>query len=268
MPISVLQPADRPRRRPRPPSWRRRALRALSTVLIVAGGLMLVDAAVTLVWQEPITAVQSAIRQHTLDGDLGRLEQQGPTRVEQRALARLRTDHRRIAFLARSLRRRAPEGSAIGRIEIPRAGVDFVLVKGSKPDDLRRGPGVYDETPFPGVPGTTGVAGHRTTHGAPFRHLDRLGAGDRITVKMPYATFTYRVERRRIVDPSAVWITHRVGYDRLVLSACHPLFSAAQRIVVFAKLARVVATRETTGGRGSEARLAGLSSGTAGADAS
>jgi sortase A len=255
-------------RRPRPVSWRRRAARALSTVLIVAGGLMLVDAGVTLLWQEPITAVQSAIRQHALGNDLGRLERQGPTRIERRALARLRTDNRRIAFLARSLRRRAPEGSAIGRIEIPRAGVDFVLVKGSKPDDLRRGPGVYDQTPFPGVPGTTGIAGHRTTHGAPFRHIDRLRAGDSITVKMPYATFSYRVERRKIVDPSAVWITHRVDYDRVVLSACHPLFSAAQRIVVFAKLARVVPTSETTGGRGSEARLAGLTPGKAWADAS
>ena len=31
-------------------------------------------------------------------------------------------------------------------------------------------------------------------------------------------------------------MTHRVGYDRLVLSACHPLYSAAKRIVVFARL--------------------------------
>ena len=33
-------------------------------------------------------------------------------------------------------------------------------------------------------------------------------------------------------------MTDRVGYDRLVLSACHPLYSAAQRIVVFARLER------------------------------
>ena len=55
---------------------------------------------------------------------------------------------------------------------------------------------------------------------------------------MPYGRFTYRVERTRIVPPTAVWVTQRVSYDRLILSACHPLYSAAKRIVVFAKLVR------------------------------
>jgi sortase A len=53
---------------------------------------------------------------------------------------------------------------------------------------------------------------------------------------MPYGRFTYRVERTRIVAPTATWVTRRVGHDRLVLTACHPLYSAAQRIVVFARL--------------------------------
>jgi sortase A len=53
---------------------------------------------------------------------------------------------------------------------------------------------------------------------------------------MPYGTFVYSVERRRIVAPSAVWVTRRTSYDRLILSACHPLYSAAKRIVVFARL--------------------------------
>jgi sortase A len=53
---------------------------------------------------------------------------------------------------------------------------------------------------------------------------------------MPYGTFVYAVEQRRIVLPTATWVTHRVSYDRLILSACHPLYSAAKRIVVFARL--------------------------------
>ena len=80
------------------------------------------------------------------------------------------------------------------------------------------------------------IAGHRTTYGAPFRRLDRLGRGDRIELRMPYGTFVYRVEQRRIVAPTALWVTRRAGYDRLILSACHPLYSAAKRIVVFARL--------------------------------
>jgi sortase A len=117
---------------------------------------------------------------------------------------------------------------------------NMVVVKGSGGSALRKGPGFYDRSPLPGVPGTIAIAGHRTTFLAPFRHIDRLRAGDTITLRMPYATFTYRVDERRIVKPNATWITRRTGYDRLVLSACHPLFSAAQRIVVSARLRSTV----------------------------
>ena len=90
----------------------------------------------------------------------------------------------------------------------------------------------------PGAPGTVGIAGHRTTYGAPFRHVDRMRPGDRIEVETAYATITYRVERLRIVPPSATWVVGRRNFDRLVLTACHPLYSAAKRIVVFARLVR------------------------------
>ncbi len=98
------------------------------------------------------------------------------------------------------------------------------------------GPGHYPGTPLPGTHGTVAIAGHRTTYGAPFRRLDQLGRGDRIELRMPYGTFVYSVERRRIVAPTAVWVTRSTSYDRLILSACHPLYSAAKRIVVFARL--------------------------------
>ncbi|HYV17100.1 MAG TPA: sortase, partial [Conexibacter sp.] len=68
------------------------------------------------------------------------------------------------------------------------------------------------------------------------RHVDDLRPGDAIVLELPYARFTYAVQRTQIVAPSALWITRDVGYERLVLSACHPLYSAAQRIVVFARL--------------------------------
>jgi len=55
---------------------------------------------------------------------------------------------------------------------------------------------------------------------------------------MPYGRFTYRVEMTRIVEPTALWVTKRVAHERLVLTACNPLYSAAQRIVVFARLTR------------------------------
>jgi sortase A len=80
------------------------------------------------------------------------------------------------------------------------------------------------------------IAGHRTTYGAPFRTIDKLDNGDRIRLEMPYGRFNYRVQKTRIVEPTQVSVKRPVGYDRLILSACHPLYSATKRIVVFARL--------------------------------
>ena len=70
------------------------------------------------------------------------------------------------------------------------------------------------------------------------REVGRAVPGDPIEVTMPYAKFTYKVERTRIVKPTDFGVIKRVGYDRLVLTACHPLYSAAKRIAVFARLER------------------------------
>lgn len=227
----------------------RRALRAISTVLIVAGVLMIADAGITLAWQEPVSALLARIEQNRLSGQLDRIEQRGPTRVQQRVLAALATQRRRIEFLAREARRTALEGDPIGRIAIPAIGADFVVVQGTDTASLRKGPGHYPATTFPGLSGTVAIAGHRTTYLAPFRHIDDLEHGDRIVLTMPYGRFTYRVQRDQVVDPDALWVTRDVGYQRLVLSACHPLYSAAQRIVVFARLEQVAGRGAAVGRR-------------------
>ncbi|HWI08733.1 MAG TPA: class E sortase [Solirubrobacteraceae bacterium] len=214
----------------------RRPLRALSTVLIVSGALMLADALLTLAWQEPVSAIYAAIAQGRLADDLRELEDRRPAGLDLAALQQLASERRRMAFLARRLQADSEAGAAAGRLRIDRIDGDFVLVNGTAEDDLRKGPGIYDDVPFPGAPGTTAVAGHRTTYGAPFRRIDRLERGDEVVVEMPYGRFTYAVEKTRIVAPTEVSVIDRVGYDRLVLSACHPLYSAAQRIVVFARL--------------------------------
>lgn len=220
----------------------RRALRALSTVLIVAGALMIADAGITLAWQEPVSALIARIEQDRLSGQLDRIERAGPTRVERRVLAALPGERRRIAFLAREARRTAKAGDPIGRIDIPKIGAHFVVVQGTDTASLRKGPGHYPETAFPGLGETVAIAGHRTTYLAPFRHVDQLRRGDAIVLTMPYARFAYAVQRTQIVTPDSKWIERDAGYERLVLSACHPLYSASHRIVVFARL-RAVAPR-------------------------
>src|SRR3954465_6652708 len=214
----------------------RQVLRALSTILIASGVLLIADAAATVTWQEPLSAFLGRLQQDKLSGQLHRLERSAPSPVEAKVLRALPDPRRRLAFLARSLKRHSTDGEAVGRIRIPRIGASFVVVKGTDPGDLRKGPGAYPQTPLPGAPGTVAIAGHRTTYGAPFRHIDRLRQGNTITVSMPYGRFTYRVESKRIVGPNAMWVINRKSYDRLVLSACPPLYSAAKRIVVFARL--------------------------------
>jgi sortase A len=114
-----------------------------------------------------------------------------------------------------------------------------VLVEGTDTDTLQKGPGRYPETSLPGQSETIGIAGHRTTYLAPFRHIDNLEGGDEIVLEMPYASFTYEVERTEVVEPGDVGVIRDVGTERVVLTACHPLYSAAQRIAVFGDLAGV-----------------------------
>jgi sortase A len=213
----------------------RRALRGLSSVLIVTGVLLVLDAVLTVVWQEPVTGVYGHIRQGQLGNDLESLNKAPLSESERTVLEQLHSDPARIAFLARSMRRHVKDGHAIGRIRIPHIHASYVMVEGTGAAPLRKGPGHYPDTPLPGMPGTVGVAGHRTTYLAPFNKLDKVKDGDEIRLEMPYAVITYRVERTRIVPPTALWVTKRVAYDRLVLTACHPKFSAAKRIAVFAR---------------------------------
>jgi sortase A len=235
----LILPASRAELTPLPaPSRSRFAARGLAVALIVLGGLALVDAAVTLVWQEPFSALYAQIRQDHLSGVLRKEERAAPSPAERRALAAIPQEPERIAYLARAFERRAHEGSPVGRIRIPRIGLSFVVVKGTSTSDLQSGPGIFPETTFPGIPGTTAIAGHRTTYLAPFRHIDLLRRGNRIMLDTPYAHFTYTITGKAVVAPSDVnAAVRRVGYSRLVLSACTPLFSAAKRLLVYARLA-------------------------------
>ena len=224
-----------------PPRPARRAgarLRALSTVLILSGSLLIADAVLTVTWQEPLSALYSRLSQGALEDELAARARLSA--AQRRALATLRERRRRIAFLARALRSTSQPGDPVARLRAPGMDADFVVVEGTDAPALRRAPGHYPDTPLPGLPGTSAIAGHRTTYGAPFRHLDRMRRGDPITVETPYARFVYRTEASRIVAPSAYeYVTRTVGHDRLALTACHPLYSAARRLVVFARLVSV-----------------------------
>lgn len=127
---------------------------------------------------------------------------------------------------------RPPTGDPVARIEIPAIGVDKTVVQGVEVPELKRAPGHYPDTPLPGQAGNVGIAGHRTTYGAPFGRIDQLEPGDEVTVTTLQGRFTYQVDGTTIVAPSEVSVLDARGDNRLTLTSCHPKYSARQRIVV------------------------------------
>jgi sortase A len=229
-PDALLTPLTGGRRRRSPA---RRLVRDISSVLIITGLLLLADAAVTLLWQEPLTAVVAMIKRSEIDKRFLSSRTNPLSALDQRTLQALRTIQSRTAFLAQREERQVRNGVAVGRIVIPRIGLNALVVQGTNTASLEKGPGHYPSTALPGLGQTVAIAGHRTTYLAPFRHIDALRPGDRISVQMPYGRFVYTVQYHRIVSPSAWWVTDNVGYERIVvfarISSLRPsAFSAAR----------------------------------------
>ena len=219
----------------------KRGRHRLGTFLIVLGTLVIAYAAATLFWRDPVTDLYARWQQRTLDSQLeqafdeyresGRLARMGPT---------LAAKQRAMAATAKRFESEAKRGQPLGRIVIPKLGLDTVFVNGTRwREDLSRGPGKYEQTELPGRGRTTGIAGHRTTFGAPLREIDRLRRGDEITLELPYGTFRYRVFSYEIVKSNDWSVIRDRGFDTVMLSACHPLYSSKQRWIVYARLVAV-----------------------------
>jgi len=128
------------------------------------------------------------------------------------------------------------EGQAVGRIVIPAAAVDDIMVEGVERDVLKKGPGHMTWTPLPGQPGNSVISGHRTTYGAPFFYLDQVKVGDDIHVDTSIGRHTYRVREILVVEPTDVWLTEPRDGAWLTLTTCTPRYSAAQRLVIVSEL--------------------------------
>jgi sortase A len=227
----------------------RRALRIVSTSLITAGVVIALDVALTLVWKEPLSTVYGSIQQGAAEDDLDELNSRFLQLPAVRSAHAAQHSPRAARRLADLFAEEVQVGEGIGRIAIESIDLDAVFVEGTDTASLRKGPGHYkgvgegdgrnDGSAFPGQGRTVGIAGHRTTYLAPFRRIDDIERGDEVELEMPYGTFTYTVQKHEVVDPSDIEIVRDVGYDRLVLTACHPLFSAAQRWAVLARLSNI-----------------------------
>jgi sortase A len=237
--------------------------RRLGSALMVVGVLLIAYAAAVVFWRDPVTDLYAIYSQRNLGSELQSEEQQYVTLAQQEQVvvaASIATpavpnapvespaqqeSEKAVETVYRLQKRFAKQyekklGTPIGRLAIPGMGLSTIFVEGTdRWSSLTKGPGRYGNTSFPGSGSTIGIAGHRTTFSAPFRHIDSLEKGDTITLKMPYGTFVYRVRAHKIVKNNDWSIIKQVGHEQLVLSACHPLYSASHRWVVFADLVTI-----------------------------
>ncbi len=139
-------------------------------------------------------------------------------------------------------------GQPIGFLQIPKIGLDQVIVEGVDTDQLRLGPGHYPGTPLPGQPGNVSIAGHRTTYAHPFYDLDALAPGDRIVITTRQGRFVYADRSASVVQPTDVSVLDPTATPTLTLTTCNPRYSAATRLVVKAALVSSALTGGAAGG--------------------
>jgi sortase A len=230
----------------------RRLVRIAGTLLIGVGLLVLVWCLLVWQWQDPFTSIYTHYEQHRLASSYDeRFRRFKPVDV---AGASFAAERKAIAGEAAAYRRASKEGDAIGRIKVPRLGLNMILVNGTDHESLKKGPGRDLRTFMPGERRLVYVAGHRTTYLAPFSHIDSLKPGDKVTVELPYATFVYRVTGHRIVAADDLSVLRSHGREQLILQACHPRFFATNRYLAYAK--PVLITPRGTGPALSGAALA------------
>jgi sortase A len=225
------------------------ALRVTGIALLIFGILVTAWGLTTLLWKDPFTSLQTARAQKVVGAEFDALAKD----FKRKAAVETRRERRRIiAEEAARMNLNTPAGEGVGKLIIPKIDSDLTIVQSTVESSLARGPSHYTETPLPGAVGkwTIGIAGHRTTYGAPFRHLDKLKPKNAVRIQMPYGLFKYEVYRTRIVDDSDgtaltadAFVTGDNAFNQVALTACHPPGSAEQRIIVYAKLNKVVPAR-------------------------
>ena len=216
----------------------RRFARLLGGILAAIGLLTLIWVFVVWRWQDPFTGLYTRWEQHKLAQQLQHelATQPWPKFVRSESLA---AEARAIELAAARFRRTAKAGQAIGRIIVPRLGLNMVLVNGTDEASLERGPGRDLRSFMPGQTRLIYIAGHRTTFLAPFSRINEIQPGDRIRLDMPYAAFVYRAFRHVIVPAHDLAVLRSPRHELLALQACHPRFFATHRYIVYAHLVAV-----------------------------
>jgi sortase A len=124
----------------------------------------------------------------------------------------------------------------IGRIQIPKTGVDQPVREGVEQMVIDAGPAHWPGTALFGGWGNVVIAGHRSSHTEPFLRNAELAPGDDIVLSDVTGTYHYAVTGVEVVPNTAMWIVDQHPGRTLTIFTCHPIGSSAERLVVHAEL--------------------------------
>jgi sortase A len=216
----------------------RRLARIVGTILLVAGVGAILWGVVIWRFGDPVTALYTRWEQHQLAGRYERLaitvKAATGTKTASGTTVDPVAERKAKRKAARTTHALVETSEPLGRIRVPRLGLNMLFVAGTDHSSLRKGPGWDERTYLPGEGELVYIAGHRTTFGAPFGNIDRLRAGDRVELDLPYGKFVYAVTRSVIVPASDLGRLKSDGHEMVALQACHPRFSARERYIVYA----------------------------------
>jgi sortase A len=127
----------------------------------------------------------------------------------------------------------AKPGSVVGKLEIPRIGIDALVLEGDDAGILGRAAGHIPGTALPDDSrGNVGIAAHRDTFFRPLRHVR---PNDLIILRTLTGTYQYRVHSTEVVEPGDTAVLENTGRPSLTLVTCYPFHfigSAPRRFVV------------------------------------
>ena len=200
-------------------------------------GLTLILAGVAVLLYIPATWVIGYFVQRDLRGQYEQ-ESAASLALNRSVLDKLQgaADRDKLRRLAIAFKSRLSDEQTIAQLEIPKIGLNVIVVEGSSDSALHKGPGHIESTPLPGMDGNFAIAGDRVLYGGPFLRLNDLAVGDEIIAHTPYGNFNYNVTDTEIVDPSDVDVIKSTGKEEITLSTCDPIWGTTHRLIVHGAL--------------------------------
>ena len=200
-------------------------------------GILLIIGGLGVLLYVPGTWVLGYFAQRGLPGEFDQ-ESASALALNQSVLDKMQgaAEIEKLRELAKAFQKQLSSEQTIARLEIPRIGINAVVVEGTTDGSLRKGLGHMEGTPLPGMGENFSVAGDRVLYGAPFLNLDDLSEGDEIKVKTTYGQFIYNVASTKITDPEDTDILKFPGFEAITLITCDPPWDTSHRLIVQGKL--------------------------------